>query len=132
MTRIVRSVFPLGRLACGVALLCCLGVVASVTPSIPQLMAQQQQVQRVVQGKVIDDSGSGLKGATVFLKDSHTLSVKSYIAADDGSFRFGQLTQSVDYEIWAELAGKKSAVKSISSFDTRKEFNITLKIETAK
>jgi len=89
-------------------------------------------VQRVVQGKVIDDSGSGLKGATVFLKDSHTLSVKSYIAADDGSFRFGQLTQNVDYEIWAELAGKKSAVKSISSFDTRKEFNITLKIETAK
>ena len=99
---------------------------------MPPLMAQQQQAQRVVQGKVIDDAGNGLKGATVFLKDSHTLSVKSYIASDDGSFHFGQLTQNVDYEVWAERNGKKSAVKNISSFDTRKEFNITLKIDTAK
>lgn len=92
----------------------------------------QQQAQRVVQGKVVDGSGAGIKGATVFLKDSHSLAIKSYIASDDGSYRFGQLTQSVDYQLWAEIDGKKSSVKNISSFDTRKEFNIPLKIETGK
>jgi len=96
------------------------------------MQAEQTQVQRVVEGKVVDGAGNGLKGATIFLKDTHTLSIKSYIAADDGSFHFGQLTQTIDYEVWAEIAGKKSAVKNISSFDTRKFFNLTLKIDPAK
>jgi hypothetical protein len=108
-----------------------MGALMPLALSAPSLMAQQQ-TQRVVQGKVVDGSGAGLKGATVFLKDSHTLAVKSYIASDDGSFRFGQLEQNTDYQLWAEIAGKKSAAKSISSFDSRKEFNITLKIDAAK
>jgi hypothetical protein len=113
------------------ALLCCLGLLARVMLSPSSLMAQQQ-TQRVVQGKVVDKADAGLKGATVYLKDGHTLSVKSYIATDDGSYRFGQLAQNTDYQLWAESNGKKSAVKNISSFDTRNEFNITLKIDTGK
>ena len=96
-------------------------------PAAPLLA--QQTAQRVVQGKVVDKSEAGLKGATVYLKDGHTLSVKSYIASDDGSYRFGQLAQNADYQLWAEADGKKSGVKNISSFDTRNQFNITLKIE---
>jgi hypothetical protein len=122
---------PVTRLVRLLPLLCCLAVLASLALPARQLLAQQQ-AQRVVQGKVIGSSGAGLKGATVFLKDDHTLAVKSYIATDDGSFRFGQLLQSTDYELWAEYNGKKSSVKNISSFDTRAEFNITLKIDTAK
>ena len=86
----------------------------------------------MVQGKVVDKSDAGLKGATVYLKDGHTLSVKSYIASDDGSYRFGQLAQNTDYELWAELNGKKSGVKNLSSFDTRATFNINLKVDTGK
>jgi len=86
----------------------------------------QQAAERLVQGK----SGAGLKAATVYLKDEHTLSVKSYVAGDDGSYRFGQLAQSADYQLWAEVDGKKSGVKNISSFDTRNEFDITLKVDT--
>ena len=92
-------------------------------------MAQQQPKDRVVQGKVVDKDEAAVKGATVYLKDDHTLAVKSYVAGDDGSFRFGQLAQSSDYELWATANGKKSAVKNLSSFDTRPVFNITLKIE---
>jgi hypothetical protein len=122
---------PVRRFVRLLPLLCCLAALASLALPAPLLLAQQQ-AQRVIQGKVIGSSGAGLKGATVFLKDDHTLAVKSYIATDDGSFRFGQLLQSTDYELWAEYNGKKSSVKNISSFDTRAEFNITLKIDTAK
>jgi hypothetical protein len=93
------------------------------------LLLAQKEAQRVVQGKVVDKSDAGLKGATVYLKDGHTLSVKSYVAGDDGSYRFGQLVQNTDYELWAEANGKKSAVKNLSSFDTRTTFNINLKID---
>ncbi|MGP8259989.1 MAG: carboxypeptidase-like regulatory domain-containing protein [Acidobacteriaceae bacterium] len=117
------------RLVLLLPLFCCLAVLTSLTLPAPQLFAQQQ-AQRVVQGKIFNSSGVGLKGATVFLKDDRTLAVKSYIAADDGYFRFVQLMQNTDYELWAEYDGKKSAVKSISSFDTRAEINLTLKIDT--
>jgi hypothetical protein len=120
---------PLRRLARLLTVFCCLAALASLALPAPLLLAQPK-AQRVVQGKVVDKSDAGLKGATVFLKDGRTLAVKSYIASDDGSFRFGQLAQNTDYQLWATLAGKKSAVKNISSFDSRTEFNITLKIDT--
>ena len=96
---------------------------------VPTAVAQSTPAQRVVQGKVVDKSDDAVKGATVYLKDGHTLAVKSYIASDDGSFRFGQLVPNTDYQIWAEVNGKKSGVKNISSFDSRSQFNITLKID---
>jgi hypothetical protein len=128
MIRLAHVLNPFVRLSRNVVVLCCLGAVASGTVGAPALLAQDQ-AQRVVQGKVVDKSDTGMKGATVYLKDGHTLSVKSYIASDDGSYRFGQLLQNADYQLWAESAGKKSAVKNITSFDTRKEFNINLKID---
>ena len=96
-------------------------------------VAQQRgPVQRVVQGKVTDHADTALKGAVVYLKDGHTLSVKSFIADDQGAYRFGQLAQNTDYELWAETNGKKSPVKTISSFDTKNQFNINLKIDKSK
>jgi hypothetical protein len=129
---LVRRIVSARSFVRSVALLFGLGSVALLAIPATQLVAQQPQAQRVVQGKVVDKSDAGLKGATVYLKDGHTLAVKSYVASDDGSYRFGQLTQTADYQLWAELNGKKSAVKNISSFDTRAEFNITLKIDTSK
>lgn len=96
-------------------------------------VAQQRgPVQRVVQGKVTDHNNGPLKGSVVYLKDGHSLSVKSFIADDQGEYRFGQLAQNTDYEIWAEHDGKKSGVKTISSFDSKNQFYINLKIDTDK
>ena len=44
----------------------------------------------------------------------------------------GNCSQNTDYEIWAESNGKKSSVKTISSFDTKNQFVINLKIDTGK
>lgn len=94
--------------------------------------AQRVPAQRVVQGKVTDKGDTVLRGAVVYLKDDHTLAVKSFISDDGGVYRFGQLSQNTDYELWAESAGKKSPVKTISSFDSKNEFTINLKIDTSK
>ena len=93
-----------------------------------QAAAQQRgPVQRVVQGKVTDHENAPVKGAVVYLKDGR--SVKSFIANDQGEYRFGQLAQNTDYEIWAEHDSKKSDVKTISSFDSKNQFYIDLKMK---
>ncbi|HTH52705.1 MAG TPA: carboxypeptidase-like regulatory domain-containing protein [Edaphobacter sp.] len=108
---------------------CCAFAVVPATLVTPLAAQQRGPVQRVVEGKVTDHASTPAKGAVVYLKDDHTLSVKSYIANDQGEYRFGQLAQNTDYEIWAEHNGQKSSVKTISSFDSKNHFYIDLKID---
>jgi hypothetical protein len=105
-----------------------LAVVAVAAVSLATTQMFAQSAQRVVQGKVVDKSDAPIKGAVVYLKDDHTLSVKSAISGDDGAYRFGQLSQNADYELWATSNGKKSGTKTISSFDSKSQFYIDLKI----
>ncbi len=88
----------------------------------------QKAAARTVDGTV-SNGGSPVKGAVVHLKDTRSLAQKSYITAEDGAYRFAQLSGSTDYEVWAEIDGKKSSVKSISSFDTKNSFTIALKMD---
>ncbi len=109
----------------------CFGV-SSVVGAAPAMAQQRGPVMRAVSGKVVDKGDAPLRGSVVYLKDDKTLSVKSFIADDNGGYRFGQLSQSTDYELWAELDGKKSGTRTISSFDNKNEFVINLKIDTGK
>lgn len=114
------------RTFAGKAILAAIAVTAiSLVEGMPMLA---QSAQRVVQGKVIDKADEPIKGAVVYLKDDQTLSVKSAISGDDGSYRFGQLAQNTDYELWATSEGKKSGTKTISSFENKNQFYIDLKI----
>jgi hypothetical protein len=111
---------------------CTFSVVVTGIRLAPVQAQQRSTAQRVVQGKVTDKSDTALKGVIVYLKDTHSLAVKSNITDENGAYRFGQLSQNNDYELWAESNGKKSNTKTISSFDSKNEFFINLKIDTAK
>jgi hypothetical protein len=95
----------------------------------PSLPLQAQAVQRIVSGKVMNKDNQPVHNAVVYLKDDHTLSVKSFISDDNGGYRFGQLSQATDYELWAEADGKKSGVKTISSFENKNAITLNLKID---
>ena len=101
---------------------------ASVCPVAATAQARGP-VQRTVHGKVENKAGAPVKGAVVYLRDSHSSAVKSAISEDDGSYRFVQLSQSTDYEIWAQVDTVKSKTKSISSFDSKNDFDIALTID---
>lgn len=86
--------------------------------------------QRVLQGTVQDKDGAPLKGATVYLKDDRTKKVRSMTADEKGSFRFVQLSRTAEYEVWATgQDNKKSATKSVTSFETRDDITRNLKVE---
>lgn len=89
-------------------------------------------IERVVQGTILSKTDKPVNGAIVYLKDSKSLAVKTYITDSNGNFRFGQLSQNVDYEIWAELNGQRSRVRRISSFDSRNSFTFLLKLDQTK
>jgi hypothetical protein len=116
---------------CALTFACLVGMGARLVGGTSAI-AQRGPVQRTVQGKVTDKGEAALNGAVVYLKDDHTLSVKSFISEPDGGYRFGQLSSGTDYEIWAESNGKKSPTKTISSFDSKNSFQINLKIDTSK
>ncbi len=104
-------------------------------PALRTAEAQSQSLataQRVILGKVLTTTGAPIQGAIVYLKNTKSLEVRTYISTQDGSYRFGQLSTESDFTLWAESGGKKSKEKGISSFDTKKQFDIDLKIDMNK
>lgn len=85
--------------------------------------------QRAVNGTVVDDTSTPVLGATVFLRNTKSKSIRSYTSTKDGRFRFVQVNMQEDYDLWAEKDGKKSPVKTVSSWDTRKELEMELKLK---
>jgi hypothetical protein len=94
--------------------------------------AMAQGAQKVVEGKVVGSNNLPQPGAIVYLKNTKTTDIKSFISTADGSYRFGQLSPDVDYEIWAAYQGRKSPTKTISSFDSKKLLDYQLKVDTGK
>jgi hypothetical protein len=95
----------------------------------PPLARAQNLGQRVVIGTVVDVSSTPVPGAIVFLKDLKSKSIRSFTSDPTGKFRFTQVNMAEDHELWAEKAGHKSAVKTVSEWDARKEFETELKLK---
>lgn len=85
--------------------------------------------QRTVSGAVLDAGDQPIVGATVFLKNEKTKAIRSYISTENGHYHFAQVDMSTDFDLWAEKDGRKSATKTVSSWDDRKDFVTDLKIK---
>ena len=95
----------------------------------PVALQAQNLGQRVVRGTVVDSNLVPLASATVFIKDLKTKSIRSFTSAPDGRYQFTQVNMAEDHELWAEKDGKKSAVKTVSSWDARKDFVCELNVK---
>jgi hypothetical protein len=85
---------------------------------------------RLLLGKVLDAGDNPLPDAVVYLTNSRTRAVKTYIVGPDGTYRFPALSAAIDYEVYAQYKGHKSDTKSISQFDDRTQVYLDLKVDT--
>src|ERR1700752_2418449 len=83
---------------------------------------------RLLFGKVLDPQDNPLSDAIVYLTNTRTRAVKTYIVGPDGTYRFPALSTAIDYEIYAQYKGRKSDVKSVSQFDDRSQVYLDLKV----
>jgi hypothetical protein len=85
---------------------------------------------RLLTGKVLDGGDNPLPNAVVYLTNTRTRSVKTYIVGPDGAYRFPALLPTIDYEVYAQYNNRKSGTKTVSQFDDRPQVYISLKVET--
>lgn len=106
------------------ALLLVMSVAAHAAPD-----KKEKQQGRLLFGKVLDQQDNPVVNAIVYLTNTRTHAVKTYIVGQDGTYRFPGLS-TVDYEVYAQYNGRKSDTKSVSQFDDRSQVYIDLKIDT--
>jgi len=102
----------------------------AVSLAVSQAAAQGDM--RSVRGTVIDKNENPAASAIVHLKNARTLTVRTYITDANGTFRFSGLDPNVDYELHAERDNLTSNTRTISSFDSRKEVVVPLKLDREK
>jgi Carboxypeptidase regulatory-like domain len=107
------------------ALLLAFSVLASAAPD-----KKDKQVGRLLFGKVLDPQDNPVPDAVVYVTNTRSRAVKTYIVGKDGSYRFPALSNAIDYEVYAQFNGKKSDTKSVSQFDDRSQVYVVLKVDT--
>jgi hypothetical protein len=117
-SRLLAIVVVVGLLAGG----------ASIFPNKESVLAQT--APRSVQGRVVNATDAPIRSAIVYLSDQRTMTVESYITQEDGAYRFEQLSPNDDYKLWAQVDGKKSRPKILSSFDDKPVFRVIIRIDT--
>ena len=112
-----------------------IATLSAAAPAAPQQdkdAAKHEASLKSVRGLVTDKAESPIPASVVFLKNNRSNAIRSYIADDAGNYRFSGLDPNVDYEIHAEKDGAKSQTRTISSFDSKKEIILNLKIDKKK
>jgi len=110
-------------------------MVLLVTASVSfaqQKKKKGEDTTRSVAGVVTAADDQAIVGAVVQLKNLKSLQIRSFITQENGAYYFHELSPDVDYELKADYQGSKSPTKTLSSFDSRKNATINLKMEGKK
>ena len=113
---------------------CLVLLVTLAIPVFSQDKAQEKKNAQLktVHGTVMDGKENFQPSAVVYLKNLKSQAIKTYIADEAGKYRFSGLDPNVDYEIHAEKGDLISGNRTISSFDSRKDLEMTLKVDKKK
>jgi hypothetical protein len=87
---------------------------------------------RTVHGSIVDKDDNPVASSVVYLLNVRTQSVITRITDDTGIYRFSGLDPNVDYEIHAEHNDLTSPTRTISSFDSRRDIEVILKLAHKK
>ena len=87
---------------------------------------------RTIRGTVLDKDENPRASGVVYLVNTKTQAVKTYIADDAGNYRFSGLDPNVDYEVHAEHEDMTSSTRTVSSFDSRRDVEVPLKLSRKK
>jgi hypothetical protein len=89
---------------------------------------------RSVQGVVSRGAELPVAGAVVQLKNTKTLQIRSFITKENGAYYFHELSPDIDYELTAtdKSTGESSGTKTLSSFDSRTNAILNLKLSPKK
>jgi hypothetical protein len=105
-------------------------IAVAVVLSLVLVAVASAQATRTLQGQVMKDGNAPLPGAVVYLKNTKTLAIRTFVSDPSGNYRFASLSPNVDYEVYADFKGAKSDTKTLSAFDTRPTAIINLKLST--
>ena len=105
--------------------LLCLAMLVLVLP----LAVAQTGKTRTIQGTVLGPNDHAISGAIVYLKNTKSNDILTYITQSDGTYLFGYTPANVDMQLWAQYKGKKSSRTTISTFVTRKKVVVDLHIK---
>lgn len=107
------------------------GALLTTAPLVAQSKKDKEEdaKTRSVQGVVTDAQENPVDGAVVQLKDTRTLQIRSFITRKNGTYHFHGLNRDIDYELKADHQGKSSDSRRLSSFDSRRQAVMNLKIE---
>lgn len=97
-----------------------------------QAQSERESRLRMVRGTVLDKDEVPVPEAVVYLKNLKNDTIRTTIAGNDGTYRFSGLDPNVDYEVHAEHKDGASAARKVSSFDSRREIVLHLKINKRK
>ncbi len=123
-----RKQFGITAVALACVLVVALGAVSSVAWATG-FDKKDKTTGRLLFGKVLDPQDNPLPDAVVYVTNTRTRAVKTYIVGPDGTYRFPALSNAVDYEVYAQYKGHKRETKSVSQFDDRSQVYLDLKID---
>jgi hypothetical protein len=108
-------------------IVCCFVAASAVAQD-----SKRESELRTVHGVVLDKSDNLVSESIVYLKNSRTNIVRTLYTDNTGKYRFSGLDPNADYEVHAEKDAAKSSTHTVTSFDSRKDITLNLKIDKKK
>jgi len=87
---------------------------------------------RTVHGTAVDKDDNPIPASVIYLLNTRTQAITTRIADDAGTYRFSGLDPNIDYQLHAEHDDLTSPTRTVSSFESRRDIEVILKISRKK